>query len=223
MVELSLIAENVICGHVNANSNYPPEKKGQPGVEELVKQALDDGMSPHDVLNKGLIAGMDVVGKKFKSGEYFVPEVLISAKAMKSGMELLRPLLVKSGVEPKGVVVLGTVEGDMHDIGKNLVGMMLEGAGFQIIDLGVNVPAQKFVEIAQQHPDAVVGMSALLTITMEKMGSTLEALRSAGASNKVIVGGAPVDETFAERIGADGYSPDAASAVPLVKQLVGVQ
>lgn len=222
MINVWLIAENVICGHVNSQSNYPPEKKGQPGVEELVRQAIEEGISPHDILNKGLIAGMDIVGKRFKNGEYFVPEVLISAKAMKAGMELIRPLLIKGGIQPKGIVILGTVEGDMHDIGKNLVGMMLEGAGFQIIDLGVNVTEQKFLEVAKQYPQAVIGMSALLTITMEKMDSTLKTLRAAGVKNKVIIGGAPVDENFQKRIGADGYGPDAASAVPLVKQLLNV-
>ena len=219
MVDLKQIADNVIRGHVNAASNYPPDMKGQPGVEELVKQAIAGGDSPYDILNQGLIAGMDVVGKKFKAGEYFVPEVLICAKAMKSGMEQLKSLLTESGVEPKGIIVIGTVEGDMHDIGKNLVAMMLEGAGYQIVDLGVNVSPQKFIETAQQHPKAIVGMSALLTITMEKMESTLSALRAAGLANKVIIGGAPVDQTFADRIGADGYSPDAASAVPLVQEL----
>lgn len=222
MTALELISENVIRGHINSKSNYPPEKKGEPGVEELVKQAIEEGISPEDILNKGLIAGMDIVGEKFKNGEYFVPEVLISAKAMKAGMEQIRPLLVKGGIKPKGIVILGTVEGDMHDIGKNLVGMMLEGAGFQIVDLGINVPAQKFVEVAKQYPQAIVGMSALLTITMEKMGTILEALRSAGAQNRVIIGGAPVEESFRARIGADGYGPDAASAVPLVKQLLDI-
>ncbi len=220
MADFGLIAENVIGGHVSAQSNYPPDKKGQPGVEELVKQALDEGESATDILNKGLIEGMGVVGVKFKAGEYFVPEVLISAKAMKAGMEQLRPLLAKSGVKSKGTVILGTVEGDMHDIGKNLVGMMLEGAGYDIIDLGVNVSAEKFLEIAQKNPDAIVGMSALLTITMEKMETTLEVLRSANAKNKIIIGGAPVDQSFADKIGADGYSPDAASAVPLVNDIL---
>lgn len=220
MVELKQIADNVIVGHINAASSYPPDMKGKPGVEELVKQAIADGLSPHDILNQGLIAGMDVVGKRFKAGEYFVPEVLICAKAMKSGMEQLKPLLTASGIEPKGIIVLGTVEGDMHDIGKNLVAMMLEGAGYHIVDLGVNVSPEKFIEAVQKHPKAIIGMSALLTITMEKMESTLAALRAAGLTNKVIIGGAPVDQTFADRIGADGYSPDAASAVPLVQELV---
>ena len=221
MADLNLIAENVICGHVNAASNYPPDKKGQKGVEELVKEAIQEGTTPDEILNKGLIAGMSVVGKKFKGGEYFVPEVLISARAMKTGMEYLRPLLAAANVKAKGKIILGTVEGDMHDIGKNLVAMMLEGAGYHIVDLGVNVPAQKFVDVAQQEPQAIIGMSALLTITMEKMESTLKALREAGLKNKVIIGGAPVDQTFSNRIGADGYSPDAASAVPLVESLIG--
>jgi 5-methyltetrahydrofolate--homocysteine methyltransferase len=222
MPDLKAIAENVICGHVDAESNYPPDRKGQPGVAELVQEAIDAGVPAGDILNQGLIEGMNVVGVKFKNCEYFVPEVLVSAKAMKAGMEKLRSLLADSGVKPQGTVVIGTVEGDMHDIGKNLVGMMLEGSGFQVIDLGVNVPATQFVEEMKRYPDAILGLSALLTLTMEKMKTTIEALRSAGIESKVIVGGAPLDQSFADKIGAAGYSPDAASAVPLVKSLLGV-
>jgi 5-methyltetrahydrofolate--homocysteine methyltransferase len=221
MPDVKLIAENVISGHVDASSSYPPDRKGQPGVAELVQEAIDAGVSPNEILEQGLIAGMNVVGEKFKNCEYFVPEVLVSAKAMKAGMERLRPLLVKAGIKPQGTIVLGTVEGDMHDIGKNLVGMMLEGAGFQVIDLGVNVPIAQFVEEMRKHPDAILGLSALLTLTMEKMKTAIEALRGEGLDTKVIVGGAPLDQSFADKIGAAGYSPDAASAVPLVKSLLG--
>jgi 5-methyltetrahydrofolate--homocysteine methyltransferase len=222
MPDVKAIAENVILGHVDASSNYPPERKGQPGVAELVQEAIDAGVSPGAILEEGLIAGMNVVGEKFKNCEYFVPEVLVSAKAMKAGMERLRPLLIKAGVKPQGTVILGTVEGDMHDIGKNLVGMMLEGAGLQVVDLGVNVSASQFVEEVRKCPQAIVGLSALLTLTMEKMKGTIEALRSAGFNAPVIVGGAPLDQSFADKIGAAGYSPDAASAVPLVKGLLRV-
>ncbi len=219
---LEQIADNIICGHVNANSAYPPERKGQPGVEDLVKTALEQGISPQEILNQGLIKGMGVVGDKFKNNEYFVPEVLVSAKSMKAGMAILKPRLTESGVEPKGTVVIGTVEGDMHDIGKNLVGMMLEGAGFQVVDLGVNVPAAKFVDELKKYPKAILGLSALLTLTMEKMKNTIEALKGEGLKNPVIVGGAPLDQTFSDNIGASGYAADAASAVPLVNKLLGI-
>lgn len=217
---LEQIADNIICGHVNANANYPPDRKGKPGVEELVKDALNQGISVQEILNKGLIAGMSVVGEKFKNNEYFVPEVLVSAKAMKSGMQIIKPKLTETGIQPKGTIIIGTVEGDMHDIGKNLVGMMLEGAGYQVVDLGVNVPSARFADEAKKFPKAVLGLSALLTLTMEKMKLTIDAIKAAGLSNPVIVGGAPVDQTFADSIGASGYAPDAASAVPLVENLI---
>lgn len=222
MAIFSEIAENIICGHVNAASGYPPDRKGKPGVEELVKQAIAENISPQEVLNQGMIAGMAVVGAKFKNNEYFVPEVLVSAKAMKAGMMILKPKLTESGVEPKGTVIIGTVEGDMHDIGKNLVGMMLEGAGYQVVDLGVNVVSAKFIDELKKYPNAVIGLSALLTLTMEKMKLTIDALKNAGLANPVIVGGAPVDQTFADSIGAAGYAADAASAVPLVNKLLKI-
>ena len=222
MTILEQIAENVICGHLNANSNYPPEKKGKPGVEELVRQSLNEDCSPRDILNEGLIVAMNVVGLKFKNNEYFVPEVLVSAKAMKAGMEILKPKLIETGVEPRGTVVIGTVEGDMHDIGKNLVGMMLEGAGFKVVDMGVNVSPNRFAQELKNHPKGILGLSALLTLTMEKMKTTIEVLKSQGLNNHVIIGGAPVDQSYADSIGASGYAPDAASAVPLVKNLLGI-
>jgi 5-methyltetrahydrofolate--homocysteine methyltransferase len=163
-----------------------------------------------------------VVGEKFKNGEYFVPEVLVAARAMKAAMELLRPLLAASDVEPIGTVVIGTVRGDLHDIGKNLVAMMLEGAGFRVVDLGVDVPAEKFIEAAREHNAEIVGMSALLTTTMTYMPEVIKALEAEGIRNrvKVIVGGAPVTQEWADQIGADGYAPDAASAVDKCKELL---
>lgn len=191
-------------------------------VARLVQQALDQGMTPAEVLKDGLIAGMDVVGRDFKAGDLFVPEVLIAARAMTAGMNVLRPLLAKSDVQGLGTFLIGTVEGDLHDIGKNLVKMMVEGAGFQVIDLGTNVKPADFVAAVREHRPQIVGMSALLTTTMMAMRSTIEALTEAGLrdSVKVMVGGAPVTDTFARDIGADGYAPDAASAVDMARSMV---
>jgi 5-methyltetrahydrofolate--homocysteine methyltransferase len=191
-------------------------------VAELVQQALDQGMSPAEILSNGLIAGMDEVGKDFKAGDLFVPEVLVAARAMSAGMGILRPLLAAGEVPSAGKYVIGTVKGDLHDIGKNLVKMMLEGAGFETIDLGTDVEAQAFVDAVREHQPEMVGMSALLTTTMVNMKTTIEALEEAGLRNsvKVMVGGAPVTAAFAEEIGADAYAPDAATAVEVARSLV---
>jgi 5-methyltetrahydrofolate--homocysteine methyltransferase len=175
------------------------------------------------ILNEGLIPAMGEVGCRFEAGEYYLPEMLVSAQAMKASLNLLRPLLVERKVEPMGRVVVGTVQGDLHDIGKNLVSMMLEGAGFEVVDLGVDVPPGKFVEAARGAQ--VIGLSALLTTTMPTMGRVIPALKEAGVRDqvKVIVGGAPVTQAFADQIGADGYGPDASSAVRKVKELLGLQ
>jgi 5-methyltetrahydrofolate--homocysteine methyltransferase len=188
-------------------------------VAGLVQEALDQGLAPQDILSGGLIAGMDEVGKDFKAGELFVPEVLIAARAMHAGMGVLRPLLAESDVPSAGKFVIGTVEGDLHDIGKNLVRMMIEGAGFETIDLGTDVKADAFVEAVREHRPTLVGMSALLTTTMVNMKGTIEALEEAGLrdSVKVMIGGAPVTAAFAEEIGADAYAPDAASAVDVAR------
>lgn len=222
MGKLEIIKERVIQGHINAQSKYPPELEGQPGVEELVREALEARLEVNDILRSALIAGMDVVGDKFSAGEYFVPEMMFSAKAMKAGLQILRPYMGDSDNTSLGKVILGTVQGDMHDIGKNLVGMMLEGAGFEVIDLGINTSPDKFVEAARQHPQALVGLSALLTITMEKMRDVVQNFRHQGLGNKVFIGGAPVTKKFADEIGADGYAPDASQAVHEAKQLLGV-
>lgn len=191
-------------------------------VSKLVREALDRGISPSEVLKGGLIMGMDQVGERFRRDELFIPEVLIAAKAMHAGMEVLRPKLMEGGVKLTGKMVLGTVRGDLHDIGKNLVGMMMEGAGFQVIDLGIDVPTEKFVEVVKvQQPD-LLGLSALLTTTMPRMREVIEALVVAQIRQKVkvMVGGAPVTAKFANEIGADGYAPDAASAVELARRLL---
>jgi 5-methyltetrahydrofolate--homocysteine methyltransferase len=195
----------------------------QDEVAALVQQALDGGTDPQEVLAGGLIAGMDEVGKDFKAGELYVPEVLIAARAMKAGMNILRPLLVESGVPSAGKYLIATVKGDLHDIGKNLVRMMLEGAGFEAVDLGVDIQPDAFVAAVREHQPQVVGMSALLTTTMGQMRSTIEALEEAGLrdSIKIMIGGAPVTAAFAEEIGADAYAPDAATAVDVARSLVG--
>jgi 5-methyltetrahydrofolate--homocysteine methyltransferase len=192
-------------------------------VAELVQQALDQGIAPNDVLQGGLIAGMDEVGRDFKAGDLFVPEVLIAARAMHAGMGVLRPLLAESEVPSAGKYVIGTVKGDLHDIGKNLVKMMLEGAGFETVDLGTDVEPQDFVAAVREHKPKMVGMSALLTTTMVQMRATIEALVEAGLRDevKIMVGGAPVTEAFASEIGADAYAPDAASAVDSARALTG--
>jgi len=191
-------------------------------VAELVQKALDSGLSPSKVLQGGLIAGMDVVGRDFKAGELFVPEVLVAARAMHAGMRVLRPLLAESEAPSAGKYLIGTVKGDLHDIGKNLVKMMLEGAGFETIDLGTDVGPQAFVAGVRDHRPALVGMSALLTTTMVQMKTTIEALEEAGLrdSVKIMVGGAPVTSALAKQIGADAYAPDAASAVDVARGLV---
>ncbi|MEK7992532.1 MAG: corrinoid protein [Planctomycetota bacterium] len=207
MADLKALADAVIRGD---------QKK----AVEITKAALEEGAAPKSVLDKGLIAGMDVVGARFKKNEIYIPEVLIAARAMKMAMEILEPELVKAGVKPVGRLLIGTVQGDLHDIGKNLVAMMLKGAGFEVIDLGVDVGPEKFVEQVKTSKAQLIGMSALLTTTMPGMERTIKALKKAGASAKVMIGGAPVTQDYADKIGADGFAPDAASAVDMAKSLV---
>ncbi len=195
-------------------------KGDQSTAVEITRQSLAEGTPAKSVLDDGLIAGMEVVGARFKKNEIYIPEVLIAARAMKMAMEVLEPELVKAGVEPVGKLAIGTVQGDLHDIGKNLVAMMLKGAGFDVVDLGVDVGPEKFVEQAKAKGIQLIGMSALLTTTMPGMEKTVKALKGAGLSTKVIVGGAPVTQDYADRIGADGYAADAASAVDMAKSLV---
>ena len=189
----------------------------------LVQKALDQGLAPKTVLDDGMVVGMNEVGARFKRGDMFAPEVLMSADTMQAGLVVLRPLLAAAGVKMLGTVVLGTVKGDLHDIGKNLVGMMCEGAGFEVVDLGFNVPPEKFISAIKEHQPDVVGMSALLTTTMRSMGHTIKAIEEAGLRDqlKIMVGGAPVDRDFAERIGADGYGSNAVAGVEQAKRFVG--
>ena len=192
-------------------------------LPELVQEALDEGLKAQDILDNGLIVGMNEVGVRFKGGAMFIPEVLMSARSMHVGQEMLRTLLAESGAKRRGKIVLGTVKGDLHDIGKNLVGMMCEGAGIEVINLGFNVEPDKFVEAIKEHQPDIVGMSALLTTTMRAMGHSIKAIEEAGLRDevKVIVGGAPVDAAFAERIGADGYGHNAGAGAELARQLLG--
>ncbi len=207
MTDLKALAEAVIRGD-------------QATAVNVTKAALKEKIAPKKVLDEGLIAGMDVVGSRFKNNEIYIPEVLIAARAMKMAMEVLEPELVKAGVKPIGKLLIGTVQGDLHDIGKNLVAMMLTGAGFEVIDLGVDVSPEKFTAEAKARGVNLIGMSALLTTTMPGMEKTIKALQQAGLKVKVMVGGAPVTQGFADKIGAQGYAPDAASAVDTAKKLV---
>jgi 5-methyltetrahydrofolate--homocysteine methyltransferase len=192
------------------------------GAKSHVQKALDAQLNPTDILNDGMIAAMREVGARFEAGEYFVPEMLISARAMQTGMAILKPHLQQTDIKSSGKVVIGTVKGDLHDIGKNLVVLMLEGAGFEVRDLGVDVSVEKFVQVAQEEKPDIVAMSALLTTTMQMMKQTVEAFVAANLRDqvKILVGGAPVTETFASEIGADGFSPDASRAVNVAKSLV---
>ena len=207
---LGKMAESLIAGKIDE-------------VVDLTKQALDGGAAPVDILDQGLLAGMDVVGKRFKAEEMFIPEVLRCAKCMHGAMEILRPLLAETGAESIGTLVIGTVKGDLHDIGKNLVSMMFEGAGFNVVDLGIDKEPQVFVDAIKEHNAKLIGMSALLTTTMPKMGETINAIKEAGLRDqvKILVGGAPITAAFAEEIGADGYASNAASAVEKGKELIG--
>ena len=207
---LAKMAEKLIAGDID-------------GVVDLTQEALNGGIAPPDVLENGLLAGMDVVGQRFKANDMFIPEVLRCARAMHGAMEILRPLLSESDAVRPGKLVVGTVKGDLHDIGKNLVGMMFEGAGFEVVDIGIDIDVQSFVEAVKEHKPDIVGMSALLTTTMPKMGETVNALKEAGIRDqvKIMIGGAPVTSAFGDEIGADAYAPNAASAVDKAKELLG--
>lgn len=200
MSVLEKISENLQIGKAN-------------GVLELIEKSIEEGLPTEDILNNGLIKGMSVVGRKFKDGEIFIPEVLIAARAMTKGIERLEPLLIESGIEPKGKLLIGTVQDDLHDIGKNLVSVMFRGAGFQVVDLGVNITVDRFVEEAKKHTPDVIGLSALLTTTMVNMEEIVKALRENGNKSIIIIGGAPVTEEYAKLINADLYARTAVEGV----------
>lgn len=211
MADMQIIADNLMKGQA-------------PKVKELVQQAVDEGVSPETILSDALIAGMNVIGEKFKKNEVYVPEVLIAARAMHAGMDILKPLLAESDVKPAGTIVVGTVKGDLHDIGKNLVCMMLEGAGFNVIDAGIDCPPDKLIAAVKENNAELLGLSALLTTTMPAMKEVIDTLKSEGldANVKTMIGGAPVTQDYANEIGAHGYAPDAASAVDIAKELIAV-
>ena len=194
----------------------------QEEVKSLTQEALDKGAAARDILDKGLLAGMDVVGQRFKAGDMFIPEVLLCARCMHGAMDILNPLLSEGDAAGVGTCLIGTVEGDLHDIGKNLVAMMLEGAGFQVVDLGTNITAQQFVDAVKEHQPDILGMSALLTTTMPRMEETIQALKEAGIRDqvKIMAGGAPVTQDFVDKIGGDAYGSNAASATDKAKELV---
>ena len=198
------------------------QKGRAPKVKELVQQALDEGIEPKKILDEGLLSGMSIIGGKFKKNEVFVPEVLIAARAMNAGMDILEPVLVSAGNKALGKVVIGTVKGDLHDIGKNLVGMMIKGAGLDVVDIGVDVSPESFVDKAEEEGADIICMSALLTTTMPSMKAVIEELESRGLRDKylIMIGGAPVTDEFAKQIGADWYTPDAATAAEKAKELV---
>ncbi|MGA9597738.1 MAG: corrinoid protein [Acidimicrobiia bacterium] len=196
------------------------EEGDREAAVEITQAALTEGISPKEVLD-AMTAAMDVVGARFQRGDLFVPEMLIAARAMKEALVVLEPELVAAGVEPEFTAVIGTVAGDLHDIGKNLVAMMWKGAGFEVVDLGVNVASDEFVAAAQEHDADIIGLSALLTTTMPNMSAVIDAVRGAGLTTRVVIGGAPTTPEFAEQIGADGYAPDAGAAVDLARCLLG--
>ena len=209
MVDIKKITENLIQGNA-------------PQVGKLVQEAIDEGKDTGMILQEGLLAGMSVIGERFKKNECYIPEMLMAARAMKEGMELLRPLIVEKNIRNAGTVVLGTVTGDLHDIGKNLVGMMLEGAGFDIIDVGIDVPAEKFIETAKEHNAHIIGLSCLLTTTMPALKDVIESVNTSQLNGKVkvMIGGAPITQEYADEIGADGYGSNAAYAVDVARELM---
>jgi methanogenic corrinoid protein MtbC1 len=215
---LAQLAKCVERGKVNKTSPFPPDMKEQDGADELTAQALSIGISADVVLQKGLVPGMEIVGVKFRENKVFVPEVLMAAKAMSAGMKHLKPFFQSGAVKRKGVFIIGTVMGDLHDIGKNLLGMIVEGAGWEVVDLGIDVPASKFLAAVEEHPGAFIGLSCLLTTTMLNMEKIVQEIKASKPETKVLVGGAPVTDDFRARIGADWYSPDPQGAVEFLNK-----
>lgn len=217
---LAKIAECVECGKINQASPYPPTMKGQDGADELAKQAIEEGVAPGDILSQGLMVGMEKVGVKFRENKVFVPQVLMSAKAMSAAMSHLKPFFSSGEAKRKGTFIIGTVEGDLHDIGKNLVAMMVEGNGYEVIDLGTDVKAEAFIEAAEKKPGSVIGLSALLTTTMTNMEKIVQAIKEKDANLKVCIGGAPVNQDFCNKINADSYNADPQGVVEFLNTLV---
>ena len=219
---MDFVEQLAICverGKVNKDAPYPPDLKGQDGADELSKQALEQGLKPDTIL-EGCILGMDRIGEKFSQNKAFVPELLMAAKAMTAAMEHLKPFFQSGEVKRKGTLVIGTIAGDLHDIGKNLVAMVAEGGGFEVVDLGNDVSTDKFLAAIEEHPGCIVGMSALLTTTMVNMEGTIKAIKEKYPDTMVLIGGAPVTQEFANKIGADGYSTDPQGAVAILNKKV---
>ncbi len=217
-----LLEKIILCvenGKVNKDAPYPPQMKGEDGADELTKKALAAGIKPDIILKEALVVGMDKVGQKFSEKKIFIPQMLMAAKAMNAAIEHLKPFFNSGEVKRKGKIIIATVQGDLHDIGKNLVKMAIEGSGWEVIDLGVDVKAEKIIEVLNQNPDALVGLSALLTTTMQSMENTVAALKQKYPQNKILIGGAPVTEDFKQKIGADFYSPDPQGAVKFLNEV----
>ena len=214
------IANCVERGKVNKTSPFPPDLKNQDGADELTAKALEQGITSDQVLQKGLVPGMEIVGVKFRENRVFVPEVLMAAKAMSAGMKHLKPFFQSGAVKRKGVFIVGTVMGDLHDIGKNLLAMIVEGAGWEVIDLGIDVPASKFIAAIDEHPEAFVGLSCLLTTTMLNMEKIVGEIKNTRPNTRILIGGAPVNNEFRARIGADWYSADPQGAVDYLNKQV---
>ena len=217
---LQKLKHSIESGKIDKASPFPPDLKDQDGADELTKAALDSGITPDEILEDALIPAMEKVGEKFSCNEIFVPQMLMSAKAMSKSMAHLKPFFLSGETKRKGKFIIGTVAGDLHDIGKNLVSMMIEGGGWEVIDLGVDVGTEKFVQALSENPDAVIGLSALLTTTMVNMGKTVTTIKETYPEKKILVGGAPVTQEFCDKIGADFYSPDPQGAVNYLKTLV---
>lgn len=217
---LEKLAYCIENGKINKTSPYPPNMKDQDGADELARKALEAGIKPDEILENALIPAMAIVGNRFSKKEIYVPQMLMAAKAMNSAMTHLKPFFQSGETKRKGKFIIGTVSGDLHDIGKNLVAMMIEGGGWEVIDLGVDVGAEKFLKAIDEHPDAIVGLSALLTTTMENMKKIVTAIKEKHSTSKILVGGAPVTVEYCAKIGADFYSPDPQGAVNYLKELV---
>ncbi len=215
---LTQLAFCIERGKINARSPHPPDLKGQDGADELTRRAIEEGVSPQSILNDALMVGMARVGERFREQEIFVPDVLMAAKAMSAAMVHLKPFFKSEEVKHRGTFIIGTVRGDLHDIGKKLVMMVVEGAGWEVIDLGTDVAPETFLQALGEHPGAAVGMSALLTTTMVNMEHTVRKIRESHPEARIIIGGAPVTGAFAEKIGADGYAPDPQGAVEFLNQ-----
>lgn len=216
---LQQLSHCVEFGKIDKISPYPPDLKGQDGADEIAKKALEEGIKPGDILEKALIPAMAIVGDKFSRKMIYVPQMLMAAKAMSSAMKHLKPFFQSGETKRKGKFIIGTVSGDLHDIGKNLVAMMIEGGGWEVIDLGVDVSTEKFLKAIDENPGAVIGLSALLTTTMENMKKTVNSIKEKHSGLKILVGGAPVTQEYCNKIGADFYSPDPQGAVNYLKQL----